>query len=135
MTRTWQLLRLRRSLPAAVGTEQEGTPGMQIMVIVLEPEFHKVTFEGPWLEQDTRDGELRITTRNLDGEVTGWTVYAGGQWSLVQLQEPPSADVLRHRAALAERDRITAPPPNSGGWLSSPIPNTGSYPPGNSGPN
>lgn len=74
------------------------------------------THSGDWVDHDTRDGELRITVRTAEGEVTGWRLYADGAWLSVQMTQPATVEVLRVRAGMAEQNRPVTPPNGGGSW-------------------
>lgn len=61
------------------------------------------THEGFWVDATVgQTGVLRVQEYDLNGEITGWEVYADGKWESFRLIEPPTADAVRTRA-LAEQ--------------------------------
>lgn len=97
---------------------------MKIRVVEITPQRNteQREHEAPVLDHDTSDGELRITARDPDGKVIGWTLYAAGQWLSAALIEPVSPEVARHRGLAAERDRQ---PANGGRGFTVPGGNSG----------
>lgn len=78
--------------------------------------------EADVVEAESSDGELRVTLRDPDNRVTGWTLYAAGHWLSAALLEPMAEDVARYRKQVAERDRTTG---NGGRGFTSPGGNSG----------
>lgn len=100
---------------------------MEIVVETKGPDgsYFREPHIGEWVEHDTCNGELRITIRDRDNRIVGWTVYAAGYWRRVAQTKPVAEDVRRHMAAAAERDRAPAAPNGGKGF---------NPPGGNSGP-
>lgn len=80
------------------------------ITVVFDPAGERThTHDADWVDVDTSNGELRVEEQDLNGTVTGWTLYAAGEWRSVRLVQGPTDEVLRRRQAREERDRPTRP--------------------------
>lgn len=100
---------------------------MRIDVLVAVEPPATAEHEGPWVDAESVDGELRVTSRDLDNRVISWTLYAAGRWVEAWLVEPASEDVQRHRQAMEEQRRTGAPNPYASPALYGPVGNSGPY--------